>query len=175
VLSVARYAALRRGHGSITTPGKVSLRRPTEATAIQKTFDRKNESITSSPVPSEIPCDLGDLLARCFQGIVGGEVNWLLAAPNQVARAADQNDGPWIKKSVAVAEVMHIGTGIPADMAAALVMLPNRSPKEFPLVRIKKVVVCHGIIYAVCCRFRSAIWGGTGRRPLALDNRARWP
>lgn len=70
------------------------------------------------------------------------------ATPDQVAWSAHKRNGSWVEQAVAIRQVMNVAALAAADLTAALVVFPHRTPKEFPLIRLQEVLVVHAIIYA---------------------------
>lgn len=63
------------------------------------------------------------------------DVLGILTTPNQVAETAYEDDSARIEQAVLVGQMVDIATRSTADLAPALVVLPDRLTEELPLVR----------------------------------------
>lgn len=78
--------------------------------------------------------------------MIWGNVIRIVTSPDEVTWAADEDHSPRVEEPVIIAEVMDIAAGTAADVAAALVVLPDGFAKQLPLIGSQEVFVSHAII-----------------------------
>lgn len=103
-------------------------------------------------VQTEATRQSSDLEKTCSTRMRFRNVMRILATPNQMAGAADQNDGPRVEEAEAVGEVVDVAAGTTANVASAIVMVPDRSSEKLPLVGVEEIFVSHTLCMLVTDR-----------------------